>query len=45
MPWFPSSSSLMAQTVKNLPTVQETWVQALSQEDPLEKQIAMLKLV
>ena len=26
----------MAQSVKNLPTMQETWVQALSQEDPLE---------
>ena len=23
--------------VKNLPAVQETWVQSLSQEDPLEK--------
>ena len=37
MPWFPSSSFLMAQTVKNLPAVQETWVQALGQEEPLEK--------
>ena len=27
----------MAQTVKNLPAVKETWVQYLSQEDPLEK--------
>ena len=27
----------MAQTAKNLPTVQETWVQSLGQEDPLEK--------
>ena len=27
----------MAQTVKKLPTVQETWVQSLGQEDPLEK--------
>ena len=27
----------MAQTVKNLPEVQETWVQSLSWEDPLEK--------
>ena len=26
----------MAQMVKNLPAVQETWVQSLSQEDPLE---------
>ena len=30
-------ASLVAQTVKNLPVVQETWVQSLSQEDPLEK--------
>ena len=27
----------MAQTVKNLPAMQETWVQSLGQEDPLEK--------
>ena len=26
----------MAQMVKNLPAVQETWVQSLSQEDPVE---------
>ena len=29
--------SLVAQTVKNLPAMQETWVQSLNQEDPLEK--------
>ena len=27
----------MAQTVKNLPAMQETWVQPLGWEDPLEK--------
>ena len=27
----------VAQRVKNLPAVQETWVQSLGQEDPLEK--------
>ena len=27
----------MAQTVKNLPAMQETWVQSLCREDPLEK--------
>ena len=32
--------SLVAQTVKNLPVVQETWVQSLGQEDPLEKEMA-----
>jgi len=30
----------MAQMVKNLPAMQETHVQALSQEDPLEKEMA-----
>ena len=29
--------SLVAQAVKRLPAMQETWVQALGQEDPLEK--------
>ena len=27
----------MAQLVKDLPAVQETWVQSLGQEDPLEE--------
>ena len=30
-------TSLVAQKVKNLPAVQETWIQSLCQEDPLEK--------
>ena len=30
----------MAQIVKNLPAMQETQVQSLSQEDPLEKGMA-----
>ena len=30
----------VAQTVKNLPIMQETWVRSLSQEDPLEKGMA-----
>ena len=30
----------MAQTVNNLPTMQETWVQSLGWEDPLEKEMA-----
>ena len=30
----------MARTVKNLPAVQEAWVQSLGQEDPLEKGMA-----
>ena len=32
-----SKTSLVAQKVKNLPAVQETWVQSLGWEDPLEK--------
>ena len=31
----------MVQSVKNLPAVQETWVQSLGQEDPLEKEVAI----
>ena len=30
----------MVQTVKNLPEKQETWVQSLGLEDPLEKEMA-----
>ena len=30
-------ASLMAQLVKNLPSVQETWVRSLGWEDPPEK--------
>ena len=30
----------MAQMVKNLPAMQETWVQSLGWEDPLEKEMA-----
>ena len=33
-------ASLVAQTVKNLPGMQETQVQSLDQEDPLEKGMA-----
>ena len=29
----------MAQRVKNLTAIQETWVQSLGQEDPLEKKM------
>ena len=34
-------ASLIAQSVKNLPAMQETWVQFLGQEDPLEKEMAI----
>ena len=33
-------TSLVAQRVKRLPTVLETWVRSLGQEDPLEKEMA-----
>jgi len=33
-------ASLVAQMVKNLPAVQETWVRFLCQEDPLVKEMA-----
>ena len=33
-------ASLVAQRVKRLPTMQETWVQSLGREDPLEKGMA-----
>ena len=36
LPW----ASLVAQSVKNLPAVQETGVQSLGQEDALEKEMA-----
>ena len=30
----------MAQTVKNVPALQGTWIQSLAWEDPLEKKMA-----
>ena len=33
-------ASLVDQTVKNLPAMQETWVRFLDREDPLEKRMA-----
>ena len=32
--------AFIAQSVKNLPAVQETWVRSLRREDPLEKEMA-----
>ena len=37
---LPSMASLVAQMVKRLPAMQETWVQLLGQEDSLEKEMA-----
>ena len=33
-------SSLIAQSIRNLPAIQETWVRSLSWEEPLEKEMA-----
>ena len=35
-----SGTSLVAQTVKSLPAMRETWLQSLGLEDPLEKEVA-----
>ena len=34
-------ASLVAQSVKNLLAMQETWIQFLGLEDPLEKEMAI----
>ena len=39
-PPSPKKASLVAQTVKCLPAMQETWIRSRGQEDPLEKEIA-----
>ena len=38
--WFPPPPSALAQTVKNLPVMQGTWVSFLGWEDVLEKGMA-----
>ena len=38
--YITSLAFLVAQTVKNLPAMWETWVQPLGWEDPLEKDMA-----
>ena len=40
MPHLLLGASLVAQTVKHLPAMQETQVQSLGREDPLEKEMA-----
>ena len=35
-----AGASWVAQAVKNLPAMWETWIQSLGQEDPLEKSMA-----
>ena len=36
----PNRPSLVAQRLKHLPAMQETWIQSLGWEDPLEKEMA-----
>ena len=38
-------ASLVVQTVKNPPTMRETWVRSLGQEDPLEEGMATLSSI
>ena len=38
--WLLTRTSLVAQTVKRLPTMWKTWVQSLGREDLLEKEMA-----
>ena len=40
-PHFSLWTSLVAQMVKNLPEMQETWVQSLGREDPLEREMVI----
>ena len=37
---FQDQASLVAQRLKRLPGMQETWVRSLGREDPLEKEMA-----
>ena len=39
-PLSSTGASLVAQSVKNLPATQGTWVRFLGQEDPLEEEMA-----
>ena len=38
-------ATLVAQMVKNLPAMQETWVQSLGWDDPLEEVMATLSSI
>ena len=40
IPSVSPKASLVAQSVKSLPVVLETWVQSLGQEDSMEKEMA-----
>ena len=38
---YQTRASLLAQMLKNLPGMQETWVRSLDWKDPLEKEMAL----
>ena len=38
---MPNGASLVAQRLKRLPAMRETWVRSLGREDPLEKEMAI----
>jgi len=38
---LPAWASLVAQMVKNIPAMQEMWLNFLAREDPLEKEMAI----
>ena len=40
-----TQASLVAQTVKNLPAVKDTWIQSLDWDDPLEKEMAIHSII
>ena len=42
---YPLWASLVAQKVKRLPAMRETWVRFLGREDPLEKETAIHRTV
>ena len=42
---MPYRASLVAQTVKNLPVMHETWVPSLGWEDPLEKRMVTQSVI
>jgi len=43
--WTDIWASLVTQTVKNQPVMQETWVLSLGWEDPLEEDMAILSSI
>ena len=43
MPVTVNGASLVAQTVKHLPAMRETWVRLLGREDPLEKEVMQIR--